>query len=73
LKFNAKTGEAVPQTSVAGAFFTGKKLKFTGIEELSAYDWFIPPDDDERAERKMYEQCFYSDSFGYVISLMWFD
>ncbi len=72
-KFKFKIGETIPQTTVAGEFYTLENRKLTGIEELSADDWFNPSREDHRANRQMYEQCFYSDSYGYVISLMWFD
>ncbi|MFM7855550.1 MAG: ImmA/IrrE family metallo-endopeptidase [Flammeovirgaceae bacterium] len=72
-KFKFKIGEPVPPTSVAGEYYTMVNRKFTGIEQLSADDWFYVSREDHRADRPMYEQCFYSDSYGYVISLMWFD
>lgn len=72
-KFKCKIGEPVPQTTVAGEFYAAQGKKFTGIEQLDVADWFNPPREDNRADRQMYEQCFYSDSYGYVISLMWFD
>ena len=72
-KFRFKIGDTIPKTTVAGEFFTLENRKYTGIELLSADDWFIPPDDDKRADRQMYEQCYYSESYGYVISLIWFD
>ena len=72
-KFKFKIGDTIPQTTVAGEYYTLENRKFTGIETLSADDWFSPPADDNRASRPMYEQCYYSDSYGYVISLVWFD
>lgn len=72
-KWNFKIGEAVPQTTVAGEYYNLENRKFTTIEKLDAVDWFNPPADDHRADRQMYEQCFYSDSYGYVVSLLWFD
>ena len=72
-KFKFKIGEKVPPTSVAGEYFALRKNKFAGIEPLDVDDWFFASKDDNRALRQMYEQCYYSDSFGYVISLMWFD
>ena len=72
-KFKFKIGETIPQTTVAGEFYRMENRKFTGVEKLRADDWFLPPKEDNRADRKMYEQCFYSDSYGYVISLVWFD
>jgi Zn-dependent peptidase ImmA (M78 family) len=68
-----KIGEPVPQTSVAGEYYNLENRKFTTIEQLDVDDWFKPSADDHRADRQMYEQCFYSDSYGYVVSLLWFD
>jgi Zn-dependent peptidase ImmA (M78 family) len=68
-----KIGEPVPQTTVAGEYYNLENRKFTTIEKLDADDWFKPSADDYRANRQMYEQCFYSDSYGYVVSLLWFD
>jgi Zn-dependent peptidase ImmA (M78 family) len=72
-KFKFKVGESVPQTTVAGEFYTMTDRRITSIEPISAADWFNPPADDGRALRQMYEQCYYSDSYDYVISLIWFD
>lgn len=72
-KFKFKIEDIIPQTTVASEYFTKEKRKHTDIESLSANDWFNPPADDNRANRQMYEQCFYSDSYGYVVSLIWFD
>ena len=68
-----KIGESVPQTTVAGEYYNLENRKFTTIEKLDADDWFKPSPDDYRANRQMYEQCFYSDSYGYIVSLLWFD
>ncbi len=72
-KFKIKVGDTIPQTTVAGEYYSTENKKYTGIAQMSVEDWFNPPIDDNRANRKMYEQCYYSDSYGYVISLMWFD
>ncbi|HVT85633.1 MAG TPA: ImmA/IrrE family metallo-endopeptidase, partial [Chitinophagaceae bacterium] len=72
-KFKFKIGEAIPRTSVAGEYYNLERRKFTDIEKVNADDWFSPTVDDHRANRQMYEQCFYSDSYRYVISLLWFD
>jgi Zn-dependent peptidase ImmA (M78 family) len=72
-KFRFKRGERVPDSTVAGEFFTKEDHKVKTIESVDVDDWFVPPKDDERADRQMYEQCFYSDRYGYVISLIWFD
>jgi hypothetical protein len=47
--------------------------KFTEIERVDADGWFSPSKEDNRAYRQMYEQCYYSDSYDYVVSLLWFD
>jgi Zn-dependent peptidase ImmA (M78 family) len=72
-KWKFKIGEAVPKTTVAGEYYNLENRKFTTVEKLDADDWFNSPADDHRADRQMYEQCFYSDSYGYVVSLLWFD
>ena len=72
-KFRFNLGSSLPQTTVASEYFTKTDRKFTGVESLSADDWFYTPSNDNRADRQMYEQCYYSDSYGYVISLMWFN
>lgn len=72
-KFKFKIGDVLPQTTVAGEYYTMKDRKFTGVDPVSADDWFIPPANDDRADRQMYEQCFYAESYGYVISLIWFE
>ncbi len=68
-----KVHGTVPPTTVAGEFYTKKDSKYTGIENVSADDWFYPFSDDARADRQMHEQCYYSNSYDYVISLIWFD
>ena len=72
-KFKFRIGEKVPPTSIAGEYFTLQTNKSTEIEPLDVDDWFFASKEDNRALRQMYEQCYYSDSYGYVISLMWFD
>lgn len=69
--FKFKVGQAIPPTTVAGEFFTKKDSRYTGIEDVSPDDWFYPK--DARGRRTMHEQCYYCDSYGYVISLLWFD
>lgn len=69
--FKFKVGSRLPPTTVSGEFYTKKDSKYTGIEKVYADDWFYPK--DNRGDRQMYEQCYYSDSYGYVVSLLWFD
>ena len=68
--FRFKVGGTLPPTTVAGEFYTKKDRKFTGIEPIETNDWFYPKWD---VDSGMYEQCFYSETYGYVISLVWFD
>ncbi len=67
--FRFKIGQTLPPSTVAGEFFTKRDAKYTTIENVEPNDWFyakwIP-------STQMHEQCYYSDSFGYVISLIWF-
>ena len=70
--FRFKVNGPLPPTTVAGEFFTKPDSKFDSIEEVNPDDWFYPYPDDYRANRKMNEQCFYADNYGYVISLLWF-
>lgn len=72
-KFKFKIGDNIPKSTVAGEYFSLENRKFTGVEQVDADDWFNPPKDDYRANRQMYEQCYYSNSYDYVISLIWFD
>jgi Zn-dependent peptidase ImmA (M78 family) len=70
--FRFKVHGPPPPTTVAGEFFTKENSRFTTIEAVKPDDWFYAPSWDYRAQREMNEQCFYSDGFGYVISLLWF-
>lgn len=69
--FRFKVGQILPPTTVAGEFFTKPNSKYTDVEELAPDDWFFV--NDYRGYRKMNEQCYYSHSYGYVLSLIWFD
>ncbi|HTA83454.1 MAG TPA: ImmA/IrrE family metallo-endopeptidase [Bacteroidia bacterium] len=69
--FKFRIGQKLPPTSVSGEFFTKQDSKYTGVEKVSADDWFYPK--DKRGDKQMYEQCYYSNSYGYVISILWFD
>lgn len=71
--FRFKVHGNLPPTTVAGEFYTKANSKYTGIEKMSPDDWFYPFHGDSRADRQMYEQCYYSDSYDYTISLIWFE
>jgi len=70
--FKFKVQGKLPPTTVAGEYFTKPDRRIETVEDIKADDWFIPFPDDPRGSRKMQEQCFYSDGYGYVISLLWF-
>lgn len=72
-KFKFKIGDSVPQTSVVGENYNLENKRCTDIVQLDASDWFHVPANDPRADRPMYEQCHYSYSYGYVVSLIWFN
>ncbi|QNF34409.1 ImmA/IrrE family metallo-endopeptidase [Adhaeribacter swui] len=66
-----KVGGQLPPTSVAGESFLKSEAKYTGIELIDLEDWFYYR--KGAPERQLYEQCFYSDIYDYVISLIWFE
>jgi Zn-dependent peptidase ImmA (M78 family) len=72
-KFKFKLNEIIPKSTIASEYFNLERRKYDGIEKVLTDDWFSPPKDDNRADRQMYEQCYYSESYDYVISLVWFD
>lgn len=68
--FRFNVGGPLPPTTVAGEFFANKQAKYTTVEEVNADDWFYPK--DSRANRRMFEQCYFLESYDYVISFIWF-
>jgi Zn-dependent peptidase ImmA (M78 family) len=68
--FRCKVHEAVPPTTVVGEYSRNSGAKYTTQEELDPNDWFWA--NDFRSNRRMYEQCYYSKSYGYIISVIWF-
>lgn len=68
--FRFKVGNKLPPTTVAGEFFTKKDAKYSDIETVYVEDWFYARNG---GDRPLNEQCFYSNVYGYVISLIWFD
>jgi Zn-dependent peptidase ImmA (M78 family) len=68
--FKFKVGNKLPPSTVAGEFFTRQDSKYTGIENVDPEDWFYPA---WIPKTPMHEQCYYSDGYGYVISIIWFD
>ena len=62
---------ATPKETAAGDYFN-KGIQSTEIKSLSSEEWFVPPTEDNRADRRMYEQCIFL-GYGTVVSLLWFD
>lgn len=69
-KFRFTVHKQLPPTTVAGEAFTKLNAKYSGVEDVDPSDWFIP---GWQVKTQMHEQCYYSESYGYVISLIWFD
>ncbi|PWV46215.1 ImmA/IrrE family metallo-endopeptidase [Chitinophaga sp. S165] len=68
--FRFKIGQTLPSTTIAGEFYSDRQIKYTKPEEMDPSIWFY---DKWSVSGKMHEQCYYSDSYGYVISILWFD
>jgi Zn-dependent peptidase ImmA (M78 family) len=68
--FRFKVGQALPPRTVAGDFYRNTHLKYTTIEDVNPDAWFYPR---WNASSTLHEQCYYSKSYGYVISFIWFD
>ncbi|HEX5152800.1 MAG TPA: ImmA/IrrE family metallo-endopeptidase [Parafilimonas sp.] len=66
-----KISGPLPPTSVAGESFLKSNAQYTGIEQVDLEDWFVYKGWEPLG--RLYEQCFYSDLYNYVISLLWFD
>jgi Zn-dependent peptidase ImmA (M78 family) len=69
-KFRFRVGQPLPPNTVAGEYFTKSNAKYTGVEDVEPESWFIPA---WIPKTQMHEQCHFSESYGYVISLIWFD
>jgi Zn-dependent peptidase ImmA (M78 family) len=65
-----KRGESVPPTTVAGEAFLKSNARYTTIEAVDFEDWFVYK--NWKPEWQLYEQCFYSDQYNLVISVVWF-
>lgn len=71
LPFRFKVGGSLPETTVVGEFFSKPDCKYTTVEKVYLDDWFY--ENKWSPTRQLYEQCFYCDVYGYVISLVWFE
>jgi len=68
--FRFKMGQPLPVDSVAAEFYSNKNTKYSSPEEIDPSFWFY---DKWTVSGRMREQCYYSESYGYVISILWFD
>lgn len=66
-----KIGDPVSSTTIAAEYFSTNAIKYNEPQLVNVDDWFRPGDDN-RANREMFEQCYYSDSYNYVLSILWF-
>ena len=66
-----KAGHKLPPTSVAGELYSKPDRKFLDKELVDVEDWFHYR--EWAPNNQMYEQCFYSDTFDFAISLIWFE
>ncbi len=58
----------VPVNTVAGDFFF-KQIKQEDFEQVYADDWFTDYNID--SNKQLFETCFYSDRFNFVMSILW--
>lgn len=58
----------VPVNTVAGEYFY-KQIKRDDLQKVYADEWFTDYDID--TNRQLFETCFYSDRFDFVISILW--
>nr|WP_294795560.1 ImmA/IrrE family metallo-endopeptidase [uncultured Mucilaginibacter sp.] len=70
LSHNFKVGAPPPSTSVLGESFLKSDAQYTSVQSIDLEDWFF--DRKGAPTSQLYEQCFYSDFYGYAISLVWF-
>jgi Zn-dependent peptidase ImmA (M78 family) len=68
--FRFKIGQPLPPTTVAGEFYGTTPHQYSSPEEMDPAIWFYPK---WSLKNKMREQCYYSHSYQYVISLIWFE
>jgi Zn-dependent peptidase ImmA (M78 family) len=63
-------GGSIPSTTVAGESFLKANARYTSVETVDFEDWFVFK--NWKPEWTLFEQCFYSDVYNYVISVVWF-
>jgi len=68
--FRFKVGGQLPAHTVAGDFYRNRSQKYTTVENIDPAAWFFPA---WHVADAMHEQCYYSESYNYVLSVLWFD
>ena len=68
--FKFKVGGSPPVETVLGDFISNKKQKYDEPIPHDPESWFYVKWD---LNLEFYEQCIYSEDYGYNISVMWFD
>lgn len=69
LPFKFKVGASLPKHTVAFEYFNVDR-KYSKKEQIYADCWFSP---NYPVNRKLFEQCLYSDSYGFAMSIIWFE
>lgn len=67
---NFKRGGPVPSSTVAGEAFFKENARYTSVEAVDFEDWFVYK--TWKPSTQLYEQCFYSDLYNCVTSVVWF-
>lgn len=68
LKFKFQNGSPPPKYSLLSDYFTNPNEYNHKIRELESGDWFYT-----KNEKKIYEQCLFSEVYNYAISVIWYD
>lgn len=69
--FRFKVGQNLPANTLSARYFANPIVPFLSqVEDVDPESWFYI--NDSRANKTMYEQCYYSDINKYLITLVWF-
>jgi Zn-dependent peptidase ImmA (M78 family) len=69
--FRFKVGREVPANTLSSKYYAGPVITFqSSIEDIDPESWFFI--NDNRANKTMYEQCYFSEINDYLVTLIWF-
>ncbi|WP_025144297.1 ImmA/IrrE family metallo-endopeptidase [Pedobacter jeongneungensis] len=69
--FRFKVGLNLPKDTLSARYFLKPIIPYQSlIEEIDPESWFYI--NDNRANKTMYEQCYFSEINGYLVTLIWF-